>query len=89
MWRTPYPLTHFEDRLGLRASVIFRLQYVCFPVHLYTGQLPNSSGQLAELIVHIITLDYISIVTKSYCLNIMLTIAMDGPLEHMYFYSES
>ena len=25
-----------------------------FPVHLYTGQLPNSSGRLVELIVHII-----------------------------------
>ena len=24
-WRTPYPLTAFEDRLGLRASVIFFL----------------------------------------------------------------
>ena len=22
-WRTPYPLTNFEDRFGLRASVIF------------------------------------------------------------------
>ena len=37
-WRTPYPLTNFEDRFGLRASIIyFRLQYVWFPVHLYTG----------------------------------------------------
>ena len=57
-WRTPYPLTHFEDRLGLRASVIFfLLQCVWFPIHLYIGQLPNSSGQLAELIVHIIPLE--------------------------------
>ena len=22
-WRTPYPLTNFEDRFGLRASFIF------------------------------------------------------------------
>ena len=22
-WRTPYPLTNFEDRFGLHASVIF------------------------------------------------------------------
>ena len=38
-WRTPYPLTNFEDRFGLRASVsfFFRLQYVWFPVHLDTG----------------------------------------------------
>ena len=57
-WRTPYPLTNFEDHFGLRASVIFfRLQYGPFPVHLYTGKLPNSSDQLAELIVHIIPLE--------------------------------
>ena len=35
----------------------FRLQYVWFPVHLDTGKTPNSSGQLAELIVHIIPLE--------------------------------
>ena len=35
-WRTPYPLTNFEDRFGLRASVIFLLKYVWFPVHLDT-----------------------------------------------------
>ena len=22
-WRTPYPLTNFEDRFGFRASVVF------------------------------------------------------------------
>ena len=53
-WRTPYPLTTFEDRFGLRALVIFfLLQYVWCAVHLYTGQLPNSCGQFTELI-HII-----------------------------------
>ena len=37
-WRTPYPLTNFEDRFGLRASVVFfLLQYVWFLVHLYKG----------------------------------------------------
>ena len=37
-WRTPYPLTNFEDRFGLRASVIFfLLQYLWCAVHLYTG----------------------------------------------------
>ena len=37
-WRTPYPLTNFEDRFWLRASVLFLLlQYVWCPVHLYTG----------------------------------------------------
>ena len=37
-WRTPYPLTNFEDRFGFRASVVFfRLRYVWFPVHLDTG----------------------------------------------------
>ena len=50
-WRTPYPLRNFEDRFGLCASSYFLiLKYVCFPVHLYTGYIPNSSGQLAELI---------------------------------------
>ena len=53
--RTPKPLTEFEDRFGLRASVtFFRLQYVWFPVHLFPGYLSNSSGQLMELIVLII-----------------------------------
>ena len=49
-------------------SYFFRLQYVWFPVHLYTVELPNSSGHLAELIVHIIALGKICIVTRSYWL---------------------
>ena len=54
-WRTQYYLTNFEDHFGLHASVIFlRPQYVWFPSHLYAGLIPNSSGQLAELIVYII-----------------------------------
>ena len=40
-----------------RLSYFFKLQYVWFPVHLYTGKLPNYSGQLTELIVHIIPLE--------------------------------
>ena len=38
-----------------------------FPSHVYVGLIPNSSGQLAELIVYIIPLGEIGIVTKSYC----------------------
>ena len=40
-----------------RLSYFSKLQYVWFPVHLYTGKLPNYSGQLTELIVHIIPLE--------------------------------
>ena len=39
---------------GLHASVIFRLQYVWFLAHLEGPVIPNSGGQLAELIVYII-----------------------------------
>ena len=47
------------------------LQYMWFPIHLYTGQLPNSSGQLAELTVHIIPLEQICIVvTRSYWIEL-------------------
>ena len=57
-WRTPYPLTNVEDPFGLRASVSFLDSInVLFPVHLDTGKLPTSNGQLAELIVHIIPLE--------------------------------
>ena len=28
-WRTPYPLTNFEDRFGLRASVFFLDSNMC------------------------------------------------------------
>ena len=28
-WRTPYPLINFEDRFGLRASVIFLDSNMC------------------------------------------------------------
>ena len=39
---------------GLHASVIFKPQYVYFLTHLWGPETPNSSGQLAELIVCII-----------------------------------
>ena len=50
-------------------SYFFRLQYVCFPVHLYIGLIPNSSGQLAKLVVYIIPLEQICIITKSFSLT--------------------
>ena len=59
-WRTLYPLKNFEilkTVLDCVPQLFFRLQYVWFPVHLYTDSLPNSSGQLTELIVHIIPLE--------------------------------
>ena len=34
-----------------------RPHYVWFPSHLYVALIPNSSGQLAELIVYIILLE--------------------------------
>ena len=37
-WRTPYPLPNFEDRFGLRASVIFLDFNMCgFLLILVTG----------------------------------------------------
>ena len=65
-WGTQYSLTKFEDCFGLHASVISSHQYVWFVAHLYVGLIPKSSGQLAELIVYIIPLEYICIVTRSY-----------------------
>ena len=57
-WRRQYSLTHFEDHFGLHASaIILDPVYVWFLVHLYVDLAPNSSGQLAELIVCIIPLE--------------------------------
>ena len=39
---------------GLRASVIFKPQYVWFLTHLLGPVIPKASGQLAELMVYII-----------------------------------
>ena len=41
--------------------VIFKPQYVWFLTHLCIPMFPDSSGQLAELIVYIIPLEYICI----------------------------
>ena len=38
-------------------QLFFRPQYVWFPSKFYTGVIPNSSGQLAELIIYIIPLE--------------------------------
>ena len=57
-WRTRYSLINFEDHFGLCASIIFfRPQYVWFHSHLYIGVIPNSSGQMAELIICAIPLE--------------------------------
>ena len=45
---------NFEDQFGIHSSVIFRPQYVWFLTHLQGPVIPNSSGQLTELIVYII-----------------------------------
>ena len=55
-WRARYSFTKFEDYFGLHAS-IFRPPYVWFLVHLYVALIPNSSGQLAKLIIYIIPLE--------------------------------
>ena len=47
-----------------------RPQYVWFSEHLYGPAIPNSSGQLAELIVYIIPPEYICIVIKSYYIDL-------------------
>ena len=57
-WWTPNALTYFEYHFGLHASVIFfRPKYVWFLVQLDVGYHPNSSGELAEIIVRIIPLE--------------------------------
>ena len=43
--------------LDRMAQLFFRPQYVWFLVHVYAALIPNSSGQLAELLVHIIPLE--------------------------------
>ena len=53
MKNTIFP-TNFEDHFGLHASVNFLASNVWFPSHLYIGVIPNSSGQLAELIIYIL-----------------------------------
>ena len=47
--------------IGLHAPVILDPKYLWFMVHFYVGLIPNSSGQMAELIVYIIPLELICI----------------------------
>ena len=51
--------------------IFFRPQYVWFLSHLYVGLIPNSSGQLAELIVFVIPLEHICIVTRARFLSLV------------------
>ena len=48
----PSPI--FKTILDCMPQLFLRPQYVWFPAHLYIAVIPNSSGQLAELIVYII-----------------------------------
>ena len=48
------PSQTLKTIFGLNASVIFRPQYVWFPVYLKGDLMPKSSGQSVELIVYII-----------------------------------
>ena len=43
--------------LDCMLRLFFRPQYVWYLSHLYVALIPNSSGQLAELIVYIIPLE--------------------------------
>ena len=45
-WRTPYPLTNFEDRFGLRASLFFYFNMRGF---LFICTLANSQTLLANV----------------------------------------
>ena len=68
--RTWYSLTKFLRPFWIACpSYFFRPQYVWFPSYLYVGSVPNSSGQLAELIVgrNKYSTRVICIVTRSYC----------------------
>ena len=51
------PSQILQTVLDCMPRLFFRLKYVWFPVHLGADLIPNSSGQLAELIVHIIPLE--------------------------------
>ena len=47
----------FLNHFWMACLIDFEPQYVWFLVHLYVGLIPNSSGQLAELIVYAIPLE--------------------------------
>ena len=46
-------ITHFEDHILIACLSYFKPKYVWFPVHLKSPEIPDPSGQLAELIVYI------------------------------------
>ena len=48
------PSQIWKTILDCMPHVIFRPQYVWFLSHFYIDKIPNSSGQLAELIIYII-----------------------------------
>ena len=54
MKNTIFPYKFLKSIFGLYALFIVRPQHVWFPGHLYGPPIPNSSGQLTELVVHII-----------------------------------
>ena len=56
-WRTRYSLTNFKTNLDYMPQLLLRSRYVWFPSDLYIGVIPNSNGQLAELIVYTIPLE--------------------------------
>ena len=49
--------SHFKTILDCMSQLFFGPQYMWFLVHVYVGLIPNSSEQLAELIVYIIPLE--------------------------------
>ena len=59
-WRTLYSLTNFLDHFGLH-SYFLDPNIICVVsgTFVYVGLITNSSGQLTELIIYIIPLEYI------------------------------
>ena len=57
MKNTIFPHKFWRPFLDSMPQLFFRPQYVSSLVHLYVGLIPNSSGQLAELIVDNIPLE--------------------------------
>ena len=49
-----FPYKILKTNLDCMPQLFFRPQYVWFLVHLYVGLIPNSSGQVVEIIVYII-----------------------------------
>ena len=45
--------SHFEDHFWIACLSYFKPKYGWFPVHLKGPEIPDPSGQLAELIVYI------------------------------------